>query len=396
MAPNAAVDRVLTCNGGSSSIKFALFSAGDPPERLLWGKVERLGAPGAELKVEDHTGVLEHRTLFAHDPEGAVEEVLEYLSEDAGACAVGHRVVRGGPEHLDPKVVTSELIEDLRRFQPYDPEHLPAEIALIEGIARRHPDIAQVACFDTAFHRDLPTVARLLPIPRRYVQQGIRRYGFHGLSYAYLMEELARTLGEDVARSRVVLAHLGNGASMAAVKNGKSIDTTMGFTPTAGLVMSSRSGDVDPGLVSYFGRTEGMTAEQFHHMASFESGLIGISETSSDMRDLLKAAAKDERAADAVDLFCYQARKWIGALAAALGGLDVLVFSGGIGENSPEVRARICSELGFLGIEIDDARNSANETAISKEGGRALVRVIKTDEETTIAKTVLRVLGVRS
>jgi acetate kinase len=295
--------------------------------------------------------------------------------------------------HTEPERVTPELLDELRRITPYDPEHLPLEIELMEAFRQRHPALPQVACFDTAFHRTMPRVASLLPIPRRYEAAGVRRYGFHGLSYEFLMEELAR-LGDPAAtKGRVILAHLGNGASLAAVRDGKSIDTSMGFTPTAGLVMSSRSGDLDPGLVSYLARTEQMSATQFQEMVNNASGLLGVSETSSDMRDLLDRESQDVRAADAVALFCYQARKWIGAFTAALGGLDTLVFAGGIGENAPTVRARICNGLEFLGIEIEEKRNATNAGVISADGSRVAVRVMHTDEEVMIAKSVRRVLG---
>jgi acetate kinase len=295
--------------------------------------------------------------------------------------------------HTEPERVTPELLDELRRITPYDPEHLPLEIELMEAFRQRHPALPQVACFDTAFHRTMPRVASLLPIPRRYEAAGVRRYGFHGLSYEFLMEELAR-LGDPAAtKGRVILAHLGNGASLAAVRDGKSIDTSMGFTPTAGLVMSSRSGDLDPGLVSYLARTEQMSATQFQEMVNHASGLLGVSETSSDMRDLLDRESRDVRAADAVALFCYQARKWIGAFTAALGGLDTLVFAGGIGENAPTVRARICDGLEFLGIEIEEKRNVTNAGVISADSGRVAVRVMHTDEEVMIAKSVRRVLG---
>jgi acetate kinase len=239
----------------------------------------------------------------------------------------------------------------------------------------------------------MPRVARLLAIPRRFEAQGIQRYGFHGLSYAYLLEELARVAGTKASQGRVILAHLGNGASLAAVRGGKSIDTSMGFTPTAGLVMSTRSGDLDPGLVSFLARSEQMTATQFQHLVNQESGLLGVSEFSSDMRDLLAREADDVRAAEAVALFCYQAKKWMGAFAAALGGLETLVFSGGIGENCPSIRARICEGLGFLGLELNESRNAAHADVISAEGSRATVRVIRTDEELMIARSVRRVLA---
>jgi acetate kinase len=250
-----------------------------------------------------------------------------------------------------------------------------------------------VACFDTAFHRTMPRIASLLTIPRRYEAAGVRRYGFHGLSYAFLMEELVRLGDAAATQGRVILAHLGNGASLAAVRDGKSIDTSMGFTPAAGLMMGSRSGDLDPGLVAYLARTEQMSASQFDDMANHASGLLGVSEISSDLRDLLAREATDMRAAEAVALFCYQAKKWIGAFAAALGGLDTLVFAGGIGENAPLVRARICDGLGFLGIALHAERNAASAPLISTEGGRVAVRVVRTDEELMIARSVVRVLG---
>ena len=314
----------------------------------------------------------------------------------AALAAVGHRVVHGGPKYSDPQLVTKEMVEELRQITPFDPEHLPEEILLTDAFHRRFPDLPQVACFDTAFHHDLPRVARLLPLPRRYEAQGVRRYGFHGLSYSFLMGELARLAGTEAAQGRIILAHLGNGASLAAVHRGKTVDTSMSFTPTAGLPMSTRSGDLDPGLVWYLARTEKMSAKQFNEVVSFQSGLLGISETSSDMRDLLDRETQDVRAAEAVALFCYQVRKWIGAFAAALGGLNTLVFAGGIGENAPIVRARICDGLGFLGIELEEKRNLANLGVISSEASRIPVRVIRTDEELMIANTVCRVLGLGS
>ena len=293
-------------------------------------------------------------------------------------------------KHIQPEIVTQELLDELHRISPYDPDHLPREIELIEAFLQRHPKLPQVACFDTAFHQAMPRVAQLLPIPRRFDAKGIQRYGFHGLSYAYLMEELAR-LGDPAAKTgRVILAHLGNGASLTAVRDGKSIDTSMGFTPTAGLVMSTRSGDLDPGLAPYLARTERMTTQQFYKMINHESGLIGVSETSSDMRDLLAKETADVWAAEAVALFCYQAKKWIGAYAAALGGLDTLVFAGGVGENAPVVRARICEGLNFLGIELNESRNAETAAVISTQTSRATVRVIRTDEELMIARSVCR------
>ncbi|MBN2100227.1 MAG: acetate/propionate family kinase [Dehalococcoidia bacterium] len=389
--------RILTINGGSSSIKFALFEAGDSVRRLLEGQIQRIGLPEATFRVEgsNHMDSFS-RSVTAPDHTVAVGALMDWIEERSGhdaLTAAGHRVVHGGSKYSQPQRVAGEMLEELRRLSPFDPEHMPAEIMMVEAFHRRFPDLPQVACFDTAFHHDLPRVARLLPIPRRYEAQGVRRYGFHGLSYAFLMEELARSAGLEAARGRVILAHLGNGASLAAVREGNPVDTSMGFTPAAGVPMSTRSGDLDPGLFWYLARTEGLDARQFNEMVNSQSGLLGVSETSSDMRDLLDREAQDVRAAEAVALFCYQVKKWIGAFAAALGGLDTLVFAGGIGENAPAVRARICDGLGLLGIELEAKRNAANEAVISSASGRVAVRVIRTDEELMIAKTVCRVLG---
>jgi acetate kinase len=392
-----AKPRILTINGGSSSIKFALFEAGAPLRRMLEGGIERIGLPEAALRVK---GLSEEdnfsRSVTAPDHTAAAGALMDWIEERLGRVApsaVGHRVVHGGPKHSDPQLITEEMVEELRQLRPFDPEHLPEEIQLTEAFHRRFPDLPQVACFDTAFHHDLPRVARLLAIPRRYEAQGVRRYGFHGLSYSFLMGELARLAGAKAARGRIILAHLGNGASLAAVRDSKPVDTSMGFTPTAGVPMSTRSGDLDPGLVWYLARSEKMSAKQFNEMVNFQSGLLGVSETSSDMRDLLEREAQDVRAAEAVALFCYQVKKWVGAFAAALVGLDTLVFAGGIGENAPAVRTRICDGLGFLGIELEEKRSAANEGVISAPACRATVRVIRTDEEQMIAKTVCRVLG---
>ena len=388
---------VLTINGGSSSIKFALFEVGDSLRRILAGRIERIGLPEATFvvkglnKADNFT-----RSVTAANHTAAVGVLMDWIEERirrGELTAVGHRVVHGGPKYSEPQRITTEIVEELHQLQPFDPEHLPEEILLTEAFHRRFPDLVQVACFDTAFHHDLPRVAQLLPIPRRYEAQGVRRYGFHGLSYAFLMEELARVAGPKAARGRVILAHLGNGASLAAVFEGKSVDTSMGLTPTGGVPMSTRSGDLDPGLVWYLARTERIDAKQFNEMVNFQSGLLGVSETSSDMRDLLDRETQDVRAAEAVALFCYQVKKWIGAFAAALGGLGTLVFAGGIGENAPTVRARICDGLGFLGIELEEKRNAANEGVISAATSRVAVRVIRTDEEHMIANTVCRVLG---
>jgi len=389
--------RILTINGGSSSIKFALFETGESLRRILRGGIDRIGQPGATLRVKGlNPGDNFSRPVTAPDLNAAVGALIDGIEERSGHdafAAVGHRVVHGGPKYSQPQRITAEMVEELRRLSPFDPEHLPEEILLTEAFHRRFPELPQVACFDTAFHHDLPRVAQLLPIPRRYEAQGVRRYGFHGLSYAFLMGELARLAGTKAAQGRVILAHLGNGASLAAVHRGKSMDTSMSFTPTAGVPMSTRSGDLDPGLVWYLARTEHLDAKGFNEMVNLKSGLLGVSETSSDMRDLLKHETQDVRAAEAVALFCYEVKKWIGAFAAALGGLDTLVFAGGIGENAPVVRTRICEGLGFLGIQLEERQNATNEGVISAATSRVSVRVIHTDEEVMIARSVCRELG---
>lgn len=271
---------------------------------------------------------------------------------------------------------------------------MPGEIALVEAFQRRFSKLPQIACFDTAFHHNLPRVAQLLAIPRSFAAKGVRRYGFHGLSYEFLMCELIEIDAASAARERIILAHLGNGASLAAIANGKPVDTSMGFTPASGVPMGTRSGDLDPGLVSYLADNAQMDAQQFDDMVNFKSGLLVVSETSADMRDLLKLEATDSRAAEAIALFCYQIKKAIGAYAAALGGLDTLVFSGGIGEQAPPIRTRICTGLEFLGIELDAARNARNSERISTDASRVTVRVIATNEALVIARSVCHVLEI--
>ena len=391
------MNRILTINGGSSSIKFALFEPDNALRRILAGRIEGIGLPQGSFMVKGQNEADNFsRPLTVPDHTAAAKTLMDWIQEKIqrdGLAAVGHRVVHGGPEYWKPQRITPEMIGALHQLSPFDPEHLPEEILLTEAFHRRFPELPQIAVFDTAFHHDMPRVAQLLPIPRRYHAKGVRRYGFHGISCAYIVEELARLAGAKAANGRVVVAHLGNGASVTAVRGGKSIDTSMAFTPAAGIPMSTRSGDLDPGLSWYLARTEQMTAKQFHRMVNEESGLLGISETSSDMRDLLDHQKEDVRAAEAVALFCYQAKKWIGAYAAALGGLDTLVFAGGIGENAPLVRARICEELNFLGLELNETRNAETAGVISTDASRVAVRVIRTDEELMIARSTCRLLG---
>ena len=387
---------VLTINGGSSSIKFALYEIERSLKQLFYGEIESIGTKTPKFSYTNTiTNQKNSFDIKAIDHSDAVNFLIDWLEKQDGFVsvrAIGHRIVHG-MKHTEPERVTTELLDELKKISAYDPEHLPGEINLIEIFQKRYPLIPQIACFDTSFHSSMPPVARLLPIPRRFNAMGIQRYGFHGLSYAWLMEELKRIARNETAQGKIILTHLGNGASIAAVKDGKSIDTSMGFTPASGLPMGTRTGDLDPGVAWYLMQVEKLSPEQFNHIINHESGLLGISETSSDMRELMKCQDNDSRAADAIELFCYQNKKWIGSFAAVLGGLNTLVFSGGIGEHAPEVRDRICRGLQFLGIEIDEARNVKNETIISTDASKVCVRVIKTNEELMIARLVCHVLN---
>jgi acetate kinase len=360
---------ILVLNAGSSSLKYALFAT-PALTRAAAGAIER---------IADGAHVARLPELFA-------------AVGDAPLDAIGHRVVHGGARFTAPVRVDATVLAALRELAPLAPDHAPQEIALIEALAARRPGVPQVACFDTAFHAALPAAARLLPIPRRYAARGVRRYGFHGLSYSYLRDELAR-LDPAAARGRVVLAHLGNGCSLAALRDGRCIDTTMGFTPAAGLVMGTRSGDLDPGLVAYLARADGLDAAAFDALVNGASGLLGLSERSGDVRDLLAAEAGDARAAEALAVFCLSVRKWIGAMAAALEGLDTLVFSAGIGEHAAPLRARVCAGLAHLGVRLDAARNAAHAPVISAAESAVTVRVMRTDEEAQIARETARLLA---
>lgn len=389
---------IVTVNRGSSSLKLAAFelSAIGVLTRILSADATRIGLSGARLTSVDHRNNGHRKQpLMATSHDTADEECIKWLEQHvdfSGVAAVGHRIVHGGPRYREPQWITAEMLAELERISPFDPEHMPFEIGIVKTIGRRFPKLSQVAAFDTAFHRDMPLVSRMLPIPRRYQQQGIERYGFHGLSYAYLLEELTRVDPRAIT-GHVILAHLGAGASMAAVLNGKSIDTSMAFTPTAGLPMATRSGDLDPGLVSYLAHSEQMTVDQFHQMVNGSSGLLGISDTTGDMQQLLVNAASDPRAREAIDCFCYQAKKWIGAYVAALGGLDALVFSGGIGEHAAEVRQQICAGLDCLGIVLDATANAEGRAIISTPASPATVYVIRTDEQLMIARSCAALIG---
>ncbi len=388
--------RILTINGGSSTIKFAIFTSDGAPERILSGQVENIGPSGATLSATDPATSQSHRVpVSASDHRQAAGALIDWIEEWNGHdrfAAIGHRVVHGGVTLDEHQVVTPELVSELCRTQPLDLAHLPREIALIEAFRDRFPGVTQIACFDTAFHSDLPRLAKLLPIPRHYTEAGVRRLGFHGLSYMYLIGELRRIAGA-AADGRVILAHLGSGASMAALRQGRPLDTSMAFTPTAGLMMGTRPGDLDPGLLVYMMRTEKLTPEQMDDFVSHRCGMTGVSEGTSDMRELIARRATDVKAAEAVDLFCYQAKKWIGAYAAVLGGLETLVFSGGVGEHAPDARAGICEGLDFLGLHLDAALNSASAAVISTPYSRVVVRVIPTDEELMVANIVFDLIA---
>lgn len=387
---------ILTINGGSSSIKFSLYKIEDPLQQMLVGEIEKIGTKEAKLSFNNSaTEQNDTINIEAKDHNEAAGHLIDWLEkqESFGSIkAIGHRIVHG-MKHTAPEIISPELLKELKKISAFDPDHLPEEIRLIEIFGKSYPLLKQVACFDTSFHTTMPGVAKLLSIPRRYYEKGIQRYGFHGLSYSFLMEELHRLAGPDIAKGKVILAHLGSGASLAAVKDGRSIDTSMGFTPASGLPMSTRSGDLDPGVAWYLMQFEKLSPKEFNHLINHKSGLLGISEISSDMQKLIEVEDINSKAKDAIELFCYQTKKWIGSFMTVLGGLDTLVFSGGIGEHSPEVRSKICAGLGFLGIEIDEIKNRNNEGIISIESGKVNVRVITTNEEVMIARLVNNTLN---
>ncbi|RAJ22617.1 acetate/propionate family kinase [Pedobacter cryoconitis] len=393
---NTSKKCILTINGGSSSIKYALYEMEGSLNQLLVGEMENIGSSSANLNFINCGG--EQQCLIdikvANHGEAA-DWLVNWLAKETEfvqIIVIGHRIVQG-MNHASPEFITAKLIKELKEISAYDPEHLPAEIKLVEAFKKHFPQLDQVACFDTSFHSAMPSIAKLLPIARKYQAKGIKRYGFHGLSYSYLMEEFEQIAGTEASKGKIIMAHLGSGASLAAVKDGKSMDTSMGFTPASGLTMSTRTGDLDPGVAWYLMKSEKLTPEKFNQLVNHESGLLGISETTADMQELLNMQQHDHRAAEAVELFCYQTIKWIGAFAAVLGGLDTLIFSGGIGEHSPEIRERICKGLQFLGIELDETKNINNETFISMGTDKASVWVIKTNEELMIARSVYKLLS---
>ena len=383
--PSLADKHVILClNAGSSSLKFALYRIGEREEvPLARGAAERIGLPGGRLwiRTQDEGLVDIDRDFAGHT---AAAAAISDAAKSLGVPfpdAVGHRVVHGGPHHTAAERVDASLLADLKSLIPFAPLHLPSAIQCIEAVAKRFPELPQVVCFDTAFHRGMPEVAQRFPLPRELWYEGIRRYGFHGLSYEYIVATLGAKAG-----GRVVIAHLGNGCSLAAVWNGRPLDTTMGFTPTGGVMMGTRSGDLDPGVLINLMNEKGYNAAQLDDLVTRRSGLMGVSGITPDMKTLLELRASEPHAAQAIESFCYELRKHIGAFAAVLGGLSDLVFTGGIGERASPVRSEVCSGLEYLGIVIDESQNAVHAAVISAPGSSCTVRVIPTNEDLMIAR----------
>ncbi|HYK63532.1 MAG TPA: acetate/propionate family kinase [Patescibacteria group bacterium] len=380
---------ILCINVGSSSCKFALYSISSGAESMVAeGAADRVGSSGGKLRIRDaHGRMLAESDRELARPQLAVDAMLEEFARVKlpRPEAVGHRIVHGGPHHVAPELVTPALIADLKRLIAFAPLHMPGGIEGIEAVVARDPKVPQVACFDTAFHRGMPQRAERFALPGELFDAGIRRYGFHGISYEYIMQ----VLGAGAPR-RLIIAHLGNGASMAAVKDGRPLDTTMGLTPAGGFMMGTRPGDLDPGVMLYLLQQRGYDAARLAELVNHKSGLLGVSGLSSDVKSLLDARAANPGAALAIEMFCYQIRKAIGELAAALGGLDMLVFTGGIGEHAAPIRAEVCQDLAHLGIAIESRRNDADEGTISTPDSRCRVRVIATNENLMIARHTAR------
>jgi acetate kinase len=381
---------ILTINSGSSSIKFSLYVLGEIELLVFNGELERIKAGRGFFQASGNEGnPLVAQELDLPDHEAALGALFNWLkTHEIGKQlhAVGHRLVHGGMAHMKPQEVSPALIKELKFLVPLAPDHLPHEIKALEWVEQYFSHIQQVACFDTSFHRRMPEVAQRYALPGSLFHEGLRRYGFHGLSYEYILQELAQEAGASAASGKLIIAHLGNGASMVAIKNGRSLDTTMGLTPTGGLVMGTRAGDLDPGVMLYLLQEKGMSPGEVSQLVNHQAGLLGTSGITYEMEDLLAQEKTVAGAALAVELFCYQARKFTGALAAVLGGLDTFIFTGGIGENSATIRARICVNLEFLGIHLDPKLNKENKLVISKKTSPVTVRVMKTNEELMIAR----------
>ena len=387
-------DAVLVVNAGSSSVKFSVYDA-QTGVALMRGQVQGLGGANARFDLNDGSGDPLAAPAFggAADHGAAIDHVLDVLAAHASTFALvaaGHRVVHGGPEHAAPVRIDERVLAELAALVPLAPLHQPHNVAAIEAVARRAPSLPQVACFDTAFHRSQPACAQLFALPPEITARGVRRYGFHGLSYEYVAGALAG-MDPAAARGRTIIAHLGNGASMCAVQGGRSIATTMGFTPLDGLVMGTRAGNLDPGVVLHLQRALGHSLDDVERLLYHRAGLLGVSGVSADMRTLL--ASDDPRAAQAVELFCYRAVREIGSLVAALGGLDAIVFTGGIGENAAPVRERILAALGWLGVAVDPTANASHGPRITAANSPVAGYVVPTDEERTILRHTLALLA---
>ncbi|MGH7624258.1 MAG: acetate/propionate family kinase [Gemmatimonadaceae bacterium] len=384
---------ILALNSGSSSLKFALYDLRQAETRLLAGTVDGIGGDAPSASITRGTGKATEERLRATTPATALEWLVGLLEREGhvgGIRGAGHRLVHGGSRFEEPVRVTPAIVRSLRELVPLAPLHLPRELDALEALSRLLPAVPQVACFDTAFHRSIPRVAQWFGLPRALAERGVQRYGFHGLSCEYVVDHLRR---EGRLGRRTVIAHLGSGASLTAVRDGASIDTSMGLTPNGGFLMSTRSGDLDPGVLLYLMRAEGLSVDQAAELVSTRSGLLGVSERTGDMRELLDHESTDMRAAEAVNMFCYGVRRFLGAYMAALGGLDTLVFTGGIGEHAPLVRERICQGLEALGIHLDAERNQASATVVSREGAAVAVRVIGANEELMIVRHAARLLA---
>jgi acetate kinase len=382
---------ILAVNSGSSTLKFGLYAEdGGEESALVKGGADGIGQDSGTLEVVDGDG----KTLISesekHDSQtdalGHITDSLKRLGFP-GPVAVGHRIVHGGPRLRDHTRITPDLLVTLEASVHFAPVHIPTAVALIHGTEDIYPNLPQFACFDTAFHKTLPEKAYHYPLPGRYLEQGVQRYGFHGLSYASIVHQLGTELNP-----RTVVAHLGNGASLAALRDGKSIDTSMGLTPTGGIPMSTRTGDLDPGVLLYIRRTEGLSGDALENLLNHESGLKAIG-GSSDMRELLKAEASgDAKAALAIDIFCMAIAKTVAAFAVSLGGLEMLVFAGGIGERSAQVRANVCVQLAMLGVNLAEDRNAASGPVISNDASRVVVRIVPAQEELQMARAVRALL----
>jgi len=389
-------DYALVLNAGSSSLKFCVFERPEPLEswRLAArGQIEGIGTSPRLRVKDDNDESLANQDVAARDGRQALDVLAGWLRSKYGGSrvlGVGHRVVHGGSKFKGPTIVDADVMRELYQLAPLAPLHQPHNLAAIEAVSERLPGIPQVACFDTSFHRGQPAVAELIPFPRELRQQGLQRYGFHGLSYEYIASVLPQ-VAPEIDQGRVVVAHLGSGSSLCALKNGKSFDSTLGFTALDGLCMGTRPGSIDPGVVLHLFQGLNLSAKEVETLLYKKSGLIGISGISNDMRDLL---GRSEPAAQlAVDYFVYSVAKQIGALTAALGGIDGLVFTAGIGENSPEIRKRICESSAWLGIELDEAANTKPLAKISTTRSKPSVWVIPTNEELMIARHTGALLG---